>query len=749
MAIQTRLITVSGHIQGVGFRPFVYRLATELKLSGYVKNSSGIVSVHIQGQPEQLNQFEKQLIDNAPAIAKPIIENSNKIQTETFDQFEIKKSDSQGKQDIHIPPDYFTCNDCLEELNDPEQRRYQYPFINCTQCGPRYTIIKSLPYDRPNTSLENFPLCADCFDEYTNPNDRRFHAQPLACEKCGPSISYTDEHKNSHHQDAFSDCIQALNDGQIVAIKGVGGYHLMCDALNNDAIERLRQRKNRPDKPLAVMFPMTGDDGLETVLKYGQPTTLEAKKIVDPSRPIVLIKHKNQLPFSITSGLQEVGVFLPYSPLHHLLLNKMNRPLIATSGNVSGEPVITDIDEAEKKLATITDAFLHHNRPIQRPADDSVIRFIAEKAFTIRAGRGMTPLELTLPLSFDRPVLAIGGQMKVNIALAWENRVVISPHISDLGTLRGQTVFQQVIDDLQQLYNKHAEVIICDAHTRYTGHQWAKKQDIPHRSVYHHHAHASALAGEYPEIKNWLTFTWDGVGLGEDNSLWGGEALHGKPGNWQRLASFKTFHPPGADKAGREPWRSEAALRWSMNEKWSANIEPSELAFIAWKKKINSPATSAVGRLFDAASAIILGIKKVSFEAQAPMLLEACINHHCEDFIDLPLIKDPSGIMRADWSPLIQAIIDESQSVENRSAIFHNSMAHCLIQQALHLKQYDGIEYDAIGLAGGVFQNKYLTEKIISIARTHQLNVLIPSIIPSNDGGLSFGQVIEELFTHE
>ena len=697
-----------------------------------------------QGETDDIEGFTKAIIAQAPPLAKPVINDIADVQSEDFDDFSIKQSEQAEKADIHIPPDYFTCDDCLEEMSDNTQRRYHYPFTNCTQCGPRYTIINSLPYDRENTSMASFTLCPACHKEYSDPLDRRFHAQPLACPECGPSLTYVSNTEQIENDNiaALNKTVNDLKQGKIIAVTGVGGYHLLCDAANEKTVSNLRDRKQRPDKPFAVMFPASGEDGLELVREHCEISHEEAELIRHPERPIVLVSLKatSGLPGNIAPGLKQLGVFLPYSPLHHLLLSQFQNPLIATSGNVSGEPVITEATMAEKKLQRICDGFLHHNRPILRPADDSVKRVIHDKPMLIRGGRGKAPIDIELPFQLDAPVLAVGGHLKNTVALAWENRLVISPHISDLDSNRGYQVFQQVIDDLQRLYQVTATKLIHDAHPGYQSTRWAKSQELATQAIWHHHAHAGTVAGQYPAIKNWLMFCWDGVGLGDDQTLWGGETFYGQAGNWQRVASLKPFYLPGADKAGREPWRSAHALFWETGSTALPDEEHGELAYQAWQKKMNCPRSSAVGRLFDAAASMILGVNKTSYEGQGPMQLEAIANQ-VDDFIQLPLIQKKNQPTLTDWQPLLEMLQDSKLDQATRSAIFHNSMAHCIIHQAAFFKGVYNIQ--AIGLSGGVFQNRVLVEKVFELAHANNLNVFLPKDIPVNDGGLSYGQVIE------
>ncbi len=746
--MQSKKIIVSGKVQGVGFRPFIYRIAHENNISGWVKNQTGQVVILAQGNRTDVSIFEHAIIEQYPPLAEPNIVFSNEIKTELFSHFSIEKSESQDKADIHIPADYFTCDDCLDELLNPKDHRYRYPFINCTNCGPRYTIIEKLPYDRPDTSMKDFKLCDDCHAEYTDPINRRFHAQPVACETCGPVLSYSSKHISANGNEvSLKNAIDALKEGKILAVKGIGGYHLMCDASNEQAVANLRERKHRPDKPFAVLFPWAGEDGLNSVREHLKSSDEELKHLSHPSRNIVLVKRKlsSTLAKSISPGLNEIGAMLPYSPLHHLLSKDFANPLIATSANFTGEPVITDNQQAEQRLNHIVDGYLHHNRPIVRPADDSVIRFINKKPQAIRLGRGIAPLELTLPFKIKHPVLAVGGHMKNNIALAWDSRIVISPHIGDLSSVRSMEVFQQVINDLQQLYQLEIDKVICDQHPDYASTRWAeefcKSQNKKLLRVYHHHAHAAVLAGEYPEEKRWLAFCWDGTGFGDDKSIWGGETFLGNSGEWQRVASTRPLSILGGDKASLQPWRSAAAMAWGEEISWSAENIDTDFAYQAWHKHHGCFSSSAVGRLFDAAAAFILNIYQCSFDGQAPMQLEQVSNNLTEALaVDFPL-KQLEDLLQVDWSPVVNKIMDSSIEREKRSTIFHSSIAMSLVKQAEHMRDTHG-EF-SVGLSGGVFQNKLLTEFIITQLHNRHFKVFTTNQIPCNDAGISYGQIIE------
>ena len=743
-ACKTIVIRLAGHVQGVGFRPFVYQLAERYELCGSVQNQLGEVEVTVQGDAESLVEFEKDLIDQAPPLSKPHITSIETVDAKKLDTFRIVPSSDQSDAQIFVPPDYFTCPDCVREMQDPDDRRYRYPFINCTQCGPRYTLIRSLPYDRPNTSMNGFPLCSQCIEEYENPADRRFHAEPVACPACGPQLSLAlpGNEELQTGEAALESALTRLRHGDVLAVKGIGGYHLMCDATNVVAVEKLRQRKQRPDKPLAIMFPLSGTDGLDAVKSAVDLTTIETSLLSGPIRPIVLARKKEmttELAANLAPGLRELGVFLPYSPLHQLLLDGFGGPLVATSGNLSGEPVQTDNDEVSRRLARVADAFLHHDRPIVRPADDPLYRQVGDTMRPLRLGRGSAPTELNLPWRQQQPLLAVGGHMKATITLSWDNRAVVSPHIGEMDSPRSLAIFEQVAEDLQALYGIRAKRIVCDAHQGYTTHRWANEQQLPVTTVWHHRAHASALAAEIVVPGNWLIFTWDGVGLGEDSTLWGGEALLGEPGRWQRVCSMRPFRLPGGERAGREPWRSAAALHWETGKSWP-DCPDDGLAKAAWQRQLNCPQSSAAGRLFDAAAAIICDAQQTSFEAQGPMQLESL----CRDtgtVITLPLNADHQGVLRSDWEPLLDEISDKSRNPAHRAETFHTSMATAILSQARRVRDRQRI--DQVGLTGGVFQNRVLTEQAVALLRADGFDVFLSSELPCNDAALGYGQAAE------
>ncbi len=734
-----QFITIGGRVQGVGFRPFVYRLAQQHNITGWVRNTDGLVEIHAEGGLQHLQHFSAALVSEAPPLSAPGPLTIAVCEPENTKSFAILDSTASGHADIHLPPDGFVCADCLAELHDPANRRHRYPFINCTQCGPRYTLITALPYDRPNTSMLDFPLCADCQREYENPLDRRFHAEPIACPVCGPHLQFVSgEEQQNGDEAALAAAIAALRAGKVVAVKGVGGYHLLCDACNDMAVATLRERKPRPTKPLAVM--LRDLDALRAVVQLAPE---QEHFIASSARPIVLLSKRADSALSqlIAPGLAEIGCLLPYSPLHALLLNDLGGPLVATSGNLSGEPVLTDNDEAQMRLGHLADAFLHHNRPIVRPADDPVYRVIAGKPRPLRLGRGIAPLEQELPRALPQPVLALGSHMKNTLCLAWGTRAVISPHIGELDSLRSLDTLAQVAADLQALYQVSATRLLLDRHPGYGYRRYARDSALPLTEIWHHHAHASALAWEFPDVSEWIVFAWDGVGLGEDHSLWGGEALTGAPGRWQHAASLRPFHLPGGDKAGREPWRAAAALLWETGQPAPFAPEPLHQA---WSHRLNSPASSAVGRLFDAAAALCGVCTHASFEGEGPMRLETIAAAHSNGHaVPLPLGRDALGVWRSDWAPLLPMLTDPTRSVADRAASFHLSLAQVLVDQARQLQARTG--FQTVGLSGGVFQNRLLAEAAIQKLEAAGFAVRLPQQVPVNDAGLSFGQIIEFL----
>ena len=736
---EARKWVFGGRVQGVGFRPFVYRTAQRYRVDGWVRNLAGRVEIVAQGEPGALSAFGEALVAEAPPLAEPEKLADMPVPQAPVRGFSILESRADALAHVRVPPDSFACDACIAELSDPANRRYRHPFVNCTQCGPRYTLIRALPYDRARTTMAGFALCARCAAEYADPLDRRFHAEPIACPDCGPRLAFCRGSSALAGEAALAACIDALKGGQVVAVKGIGGYHLVCDASSPEAVAALRQRKPRPHKPLAVMFPL--EPGLVSLRRAAEVDGMSEALLLDPVRPIVLLPRRSGSPLAqeVAPGGNEVGAMLPYSPLHHLLLEGFGAPLVATSANPSGEPVLTEAGEVEARLAHVADAFLHHDRPIERPADDPVFRIVLGKPRPLRLGRGNAPLEVALPFRLERPLLALGGHLKNTVALGWEARAIVSPHLGDMEAPRSLALLERVAADLQALHGVRAEALACDAHPGYGTTRLAARLGLPVTRVFHHRAHASALAGEFVLQGDALVFTWDGAGFGEDGTLWGGEALLGRPGAWRRVASLRPFALPGGDRAAREPWRSAASLCWESGRTWAACPHESGLLRQAWERRVNCPRTSSAGRLFDAAAALLGLVSRASFEAQAPMALEACAAEGAAP-VRLPL-QARDGLWLSDWEPLLDLLLDEGLSVGERAAAFHESLARAVLDQARAVRSESGVA--CLGLTGGVFQNRRLCERVSRLAEADGFRVLVPERVPCNDAGLSYGQLIE------
>ena len=736
-----RRLHLGGRVQGVGFRPFVWHLARRLSVDGWVENRAGEVIIHAEGEAGALARFRRALLEEAPPAARPRLLADEPAAPAGRAGFAIRPSRTgQAREAVTIPPDRAPCRDCRRELHDPRDRRFRYPFLNCTQCGPRYTLLRELPWDRARTTMAGFPLCPDCAREYTDPGDRRFHAEPVACPACGPRLAYRGGRRAvTETPAALAAALETLRRGHVLAVRGVGGYHLMCDARNATAVTRLRRRKCRPHKPLAVLLPRA--------LAAGLPFTPEtAEALRGPVAPIMLVPAAALAPLglapAVAPGLAEVGLMLPCSPLHELLAEAFGGPLVTTSGNVSGEPMLTEPDEAEARLGAVADAFLHHDRPIVRPADDPVYRPVAGTLRPLRLGRGNAPLELELPFRLQAPLLAVGGHMKNTVALAWDRRVVVSPHVGDLDHPRSLALFRRLVEELQDLYRVRVRRVACDAHPGYASHRWARGSGLPLHRVWHHHAHAAAVAGEFPREARWLVFTWDGVGLGEDGTLWGGEALLGTTGRWRRVASLRPFRLPGGERAARAPWRSALGLCWEASRPWPGAPDLDPLLRRAWERGMNSPVTTAAGRLFDAAAALLGLVHETSYEGQGPMELEALAAGAdvAAPVPPLPMAEDASGVLRCDWAPLLDLLLDGARPAAERAAAFHAVLAESVAEMARRLRRLHG-DF-AVGLAGGVFQNRLLAEQALAGLQAAGFRAYLPARVPVNDAGLCFGQVI-------
>ncbi len=743
-------IYIKGVVQGVGFRPFVYRLALRYKLTGSVRNTGEGVYVTAYGKPETLEGFLKALKDEAPPLARldqiqiqPLYDAAPQI-------FTVLESRSDNKK-TKLPPDIATCQACLHELFDPQDRRYRYPFINCTDCGPRYSVVEDLPYDRQNTTLKRFPLCPACLQEYSDPGNRRFHAEPIACPQCGPKIWLVDPSgKEITGEDPLLQAVKALKEGKILALRGLGGFHLVVEATNEQGVQRLRQRKQRPRKPLAIMVP-----DLKTAEELVHLSSTEKDALLSFRSPIVLAeKRPSSLAPSLAPGLSYLGLMLPYTPLHHLLFREGGfRALVMTSGNLSGTPLCFRNEEALKRLRKLADLFLLHDREIVIGIDDSVVREIGGKIRLIRRARGYVPEALPFPTE-SPPILAVGPLLKNTFCLTREKEAFVSQHIGDLDNLETENFFRQVLRHLQRLLEVSPRIVACDLHPGYLStilaEEWARKFKCPLIKVPHHVAHAAAVMGEFG-LERTLALILDGLGLGTDGTLWGGEILLVEHGHFERLAHLEAVPQPGGDAAAREPWRmalaylyrvfGDQALPWAQRL-LGASIPQKTLESIltAIKKGLHSPLTSACGRLFDACAALLGLCLRNSFEAEAPMLLECLAARASNERQAYPL---PFSNRILKTTALVKALLEDYQREippETIAFKIHQGLALGFTQALLTLSQETGVRN--VVFSGGCFQNALLSQLLDEHLRERGLRVFWPERLPLNDGGLAYGQAL-------
>ena len=743
--MQRLKVTIRGAVQGVGFRPFVYRLATEMSLAGWVMNSPQGVFIEAEGAKETLDDFLLRLEREKPSLSFIQSLEYSLLEPDGYDGFEIRPSDDAGERSAVIMPDIATCPQCRDELLDPRDRRHRYPFTNCTLCGPRFSIIRALPYDRANTTMRSFAMCPRCRHEYDDPKDRRFHAQPDACGVCGPRLALWDERGKTlaTDDDALRQAAAAVTGGLVVALKGLGGFQLLVDARNDKAVRRLRERKIREEKPLAVMFP-----DMESLRRYARVSPLEERLLTSPESPIVLLERlsKSAMAPSVAPDNPYVGVMLPYTPLHHLLMRELGFPVVATSGNRHDEPIVTDEAEAVAAIAGIADRFLVHDRPIERHVDDSVARVQLGREMVMRRARGYAPLPVIVKRALP-PLLAVGGHLKNTVAVSRGSEVILSQHIGDLETAKALFAFRKVIADLLSLYEVTPVAVAHDAHPDYLSTQWAKSAPYPGLAVQHHHAHLAACMAENDVDGEVLGVTWDGAGYGDDGTLWGGEFLLGDASSYRRVAHVRRFRLPGGEAAIKEPRRTAVGLLHEIGEGFdllppASDAEPlsdGDLRLLdqMLAKGINSPVTTSAGRLFDGVAAL-LGIRSVcSFEGQAAMMVEFRAERGVDDSYDFAL-RDGEPLV-LDWEPLFREVIrdrDAGAPVGVICARFHNTLAEAIVEVAKRTGA------SRIALTGGVFQNRYLTERAFRRLEGEGFRPFTHQRVPPNDGGIALGQVL-------
>ena len=697
--VQAKIV---GRVQGVGFRPTVYRYATAHGLTGFVRNDPHGVILEIEGEEAAVAAFLARLQHEPPAQAVITAVEQQVLAAKGYDHFEVIESQTGGPVEVHVPPDLATCDDCLCELFDPQDRRHGYPFINCTNCGPRFTIIRDLPYDRTETSMAGFAMCPACADEYHDPSDRRFHAQPDACAQCGPRLTLT-----------ISEAAQLLQAGQVVAIKSLGGYHLACTI---DAVAKLRERKHRPHKPFAVMFR-----DIETVKRHCEVSEAEEAELLSVARPIVILKSKLS---PVSPDFPTTGAFLPYTPIHHLLMQHFDA-LVMTSGNLAEEPIASD----ESELPAVADAVLSHDRPIVHKCDDSVVRIVNGQRQLFRRARGFAPSAIRFT-DDCAPILAVGGELKSTFCLARDGWAFLSQHIGDLKEYRTCEYFEREIAEWQRLMRVAPVAVAHDLHPGYRSTRWAAERGIPVIGVQHHHAHVVSVMAEHDLHGEVIGVALDGTGYGTDGTdgtVWGGEFLVVTRAEFERVAHFKEYRLPGGEKAIQEPWRMAASITIAEGLGGDARIQPMVAT------GFNSPLTSSAGRLFDAVAALLGLCDVATYEAQAAIRLEAAADRSVTGHYPFEL-RD--GVL--DFGQTIRAIVEDRQGAGVVAARFHNTVVAGIVRACEWVREQRGLK--RVALSGGVFQNEWILTRTMAGLRTGGFEVFTNTLVPPNDGGLALGQ---------
>ena len=754
-------ISVRGIVQGVGFRPFVYRTATAAGVSGWVMNQSDAVRMEVEGSSESIEWFLHELREHHPPQARidqlDVQPRTCRTLSGAVADFQIRSSEEGSERRPTIPPDLATCRQCCEEIADPTERRYRYPFTNCTNCGPRWSIITGLPYDRSRTTMRSFPLCAACAQQYENVADRRFHAQPVACPACGPQLELLtrDGQVIAARAVALREAAEAVRAGSILALKGLGGFQLLADATSNAAVGRLRVRKHRKAKPFAIML---ADEA--SVRTYCHASPFELSQLSSPPAPIMLLRRVQEchsgmrIADSVAPCNPYLGVMLPNTPLHRLLMEEIGRPIICTSGNLSEEPMVTETAEALERLAEISDLMLTHNRPIARPVDDSVAREEEGELQVLRRARGFAPIPITISRA-GPCILAVGGHLKNSIALSLGQEVVVGPHVGDLDNVLSMNQHRRCIADLLEFFAVSPELVACDLHPDYgsTQHaeQLAQQWSVPLVRVQHHVAHTLSAIAEHHLEGPVLGLAWDGTGYGLDGTIWGGEGIVVDGPNWTRVAHLHPFPLPGGDRAAREPRRSLLGL---LYETWGRKqielVEPwfdeAELATLltALERPRLFPRTSSMGRLFDAWAALCGLPGRISFEGEAAMQLEFLADPDESARYEIPLGDAWPAV--ADWHPMLcQALEDRAAGIAPKivAARFHNALA-ALAEQ---IAERSGCHH--IVLTGGCFQNRLLTQRTRACLSKSGRAVYTQRVVPPGDGGISLGQILGALYWSE
>lgn len=734
-------IKVHGLVQGVGFRPFVYRLANRFELTGQVCNNNSGVHIWIEGQRADIDQFLHQLPLEAPVQSQIRSIHSERIQPQGHGTFQIISSDEGSTSITQISPDIAVCEACLCD-RQLQVHRLNYPFINCTNCGPRFSIITALPYDRDQTTMHLFHMCPTCQTEYKNINDRRYHAQPIACNDCGPHYQLlSPARKATAYPAIISSATDLIRQGEIIAIKGIGGFHLACDALNPAAIEQLRSHKKRTSKPLAVLFR-----NAESLSPYAFCSVAEQTLLESWQRPIVLLQHRNKLPNAITKGLSTIGAFLPYMPLHYDLLDQLQHPIVLTSGNLTDEPICISNSSAQRQLRTITPHFITHNRTIHNRVDDSVAMVVNDTDRIIRRSRGYCPTPLNTSFQVEG-LLATGAELSNTFAIGKGNQVIPSQHMGGLKTYETYAFFQETIHQYQQLFQFQPQFVVHDLHPDYISTLFAEKKGIPRLAVQHHHAHIASCMAEHQLDEKVMGVAFDGTGYGTDGNSWGSEFMICDLSGFDRLNHFEYFPLPGGDAAIRAPWRiGLSLLHHCFGDEWS-NLELPFLESIpayqtntitqAIQQHINTPLTCSAGRFFDAVAAITGLCLSADYHAQAPMLLESVINPEIKDHYRFSL-STPIQL-----KPILKGVIADIKKkvpIGTISARFHNTICQIIIEQLKITR--DDLRLNKVALSGGCFQNGFILTKLEKELKNNRFEVYTHSAVPANDGGISLGQIL-------
>jgi hydrogenase maturation protein HypF len=738
-------VRVEGIVQGVGFRPFVHQLAGRLGLAGLVGNDARGVFVEVEGTPEAVASFLRALEREGPPLAVVERVTTRPLPVEGGDGFTIAPSAPGGERQALVSPDTAPCADCLRELHDPADRRHRYPFVNCTNCGPRFTIVRDVPYDRPNTTMAGFAMCAECAREYHDPADRRFHAQPVCCPACGPALYLLGRDGAALGGEPLREAAALLRAGRVVAVKGLGGYHLAADAASEPAVAALRARKHREDKPFAVMVA-----DLEGAGRLCAVDPVGAAMLAGPRRPIVLLRRRTGalLAGPVAPGNRFVGLMLPYTPLHHLLLAEAGRPLVLTSGNVSDEPIAYQDGDALERLGGIADAFLLHDRPIHVRTDDSVVRAFAGRELPIRRSRGHAPQPLALPWPFPRQVLACGAELKSTFCLAKGRRAFLSQHVGDLENYETLRSFTEGIEHFRRLFDITPEVVAHDLHPEYLSTKYAlEREGAELVAVQHHHAHVAACLADNGDPGPAIGVAFDGLGYGPDGTVWGGELLLADLAGFERAGHLAPVPLPGGAAAIREPWRMAAAhLDAAYPDGPPAGLAVAERNADRWdrvvalaRSGVRSPATSSAGRLFDAVAAI-LGVRDaVNYEGQAAVELEQLADPDEAGAYRAGLAGDrPLRLLGGD---LVRAVVDDLLAGVDPAVVaarFHNGVALAVVEACTALRERTGLR--TVALSGGVFQNLLLLGRVVAWLQGRGFRVLTHSRVPPNDGGVSLGQ---------